>query len=134
MARIPKPYTDLGKFIRNKIEKRKTTVQELADSMDISNSHIYHILRGERTLTDEIMVKLIANLQLNDEDILFMNMLRDISRESIKVDMRNLSGYQKISLVNFIGKLNKLDINDIKMIENILNKEKGDNIELNTRE
>lgn len=55
-------YLDLGKRIREERLKLNLTQEQLAESVDVSNSYIGQIERGERSLTLETLIKIAKRL------------------------------------------------------------------------
>jgi transcriptional regulator with XRE-family HTH domain len=96
-------YKSLGKRIREERLKLKLTQEQLAESIDISNSYIGQIERGERSLTLETLIRLANRLgvtidyllqeSISLEDDNFMNQLkqlmdgRDIKQKRMALDV-----------------------------------------------
>lgn len=96
-------YKSLGKRIREERIKLKLTQEQLAESIDISNSYMGQIERGERSLTLETLIKLANRLSvtidyllkesISLEDDNFINQLkqlmdgRDIKQKQMALDV-----------------------------------------------
>lgn len=93
-------YKSLGKRIREERLKLKLTQEQLAESIDISNSYMGQIERGERSLTLETLIKLANRLSvtidyllqeyINLEDDNFINQLKQL------IDGRNIKQKQMV--------------------------------------
>ncbi|MFL0250131.1 helix-turn-helix domain-containing protein [Clostridium neuense] len=73
-------YTALGKRIREERLKLNLTQEQLAESIDVSNSYIGLIERGERSVTLETLVKIAKRLGVTVDYLL---------KESIELENDN---------------------------------------------
>jgi transcriptional regulator with XRE-family HTH domain len=91
-------YLDLGKRIRSERLKLNLTQEQLAESVDVSNSYIGQIERGERSLTLDTLIKLTIRLGVTVDYLLkesielendnFINQLKQL------LDSRNIKEKQ----------------------------------------
>lgn len=73
-------YLALGKRIREERLKLNLTQEQLAESIDVSNSYIGQIERGERSLTLETLIKIAKRLGVTVDYLL---------KESIELENDN---------------------------------------------
>lgn len=73
-------YFALGKRIREERLKLNLTQEQLAESIDVSNSYIGQIERGERSLTLETLVRIAKRLGITIDYLL---------KESIELENDN---------------------------------------------
>jgi transcriptional regulator with XRE-family HTH domain len=81
-------YKALGKRIREERLKLKLTQEQLAESIDVSNSYVGQIERGERSVTLDTLVRIVNRLgvtvdyllkeSIDLEDSNFQNQLKQI--------------------------------------------------------
>lgn len=91
-------YIKLGQRIREERLKLNLTQEQLAESVDISNSYMGQIERGERSLTLDTLIRLVNRLGVTVDYLLqdytdanddnFINQLRQL------MDGRNLKQKQ----------------------------------------
>lgn len=89
-------YKALGKRIREERLKLKLTQEQLAESIDVSNSYVGQIERGERSVTLDTLVRIVNRLgvtvdyllkeSINLEDINFQDQLKQLFDERSKAD------------------------------------------------
>lgn len=79
-------YLALGKRIREERLKLNLTQERLAESIDVSNSYIGQIERGERSLTLETLIKITNRLGVTIDYLL---------KESISIEDENIMNQLK---------------------------------------
>lgn len=70
-------YKALGKRIREERLKLRLTQEQLAESIDISNSYMGQIERGDRSLTLDTLVNLVNRLAVTVDYLLQENVNTD---------------------------------------------------------
>jgi transcriptional regulator with XRE-family HTH domain len=63
-------YTRLGQRIREERQKLKLTQSQLAEAIDISDTYVGQIERGERSLTLDTLVRLVNRLGVSIDYLL----------------------------------------------------------------
>jgi len=56
--------------IREIATRRKTTLNDLADRANVSRSHLYAVLGGERAATTDVLTKLATALRVDPHELL----------------------------------------------------------------
>ncbi len=62
-------YEELGKRIRTERIKLYLTQEKLAEKVEISESFLWHIERGDRKLSLETLVKIAQEFNVSNKDI-----------------------------------------------------------------
>lgn len=63
----PRPLTAFGEQVRALLDDRGRGEQWLAERTDVSRTHLYRVLRGEKALTDALLAKVAVELAVDPE-------------------------------------------------------------------
>jgi transcriptional regulator with XRE-family HTH domain len=112
--------TEFGKFIRKLRIDNTVTLRSMADDIGISPSYLSSVETGKRSITSSFFDSVAKYFNLGHEKIVDLRHLADISQLEISMSFKEATPEQKNSAVAFARQLNDLTADELKKIDDIL--------------
>jgi transcriptional regulator with XRE-family HTH domain len=112
--------TDFGKFVRKLRIDKTITLRSMADDIGKSPSYLSSVETGKRSITNDFFDSVAKYFNLDCRSIEKLKHLADISQREISMSLKEATPEQKNSAVAFARQLNDLTADELKKIDDIL--------------
>jgi transcriptional regulator with XRE-family HTH domain len=112
---------------RLRLNNRDEKLKDMALKLKISTAYLSSIETGKRKMNLEVLDQIIKIYKLTEEESVELKYLRDMATDEINVKVNKMDDDKKTTLINFLSQVEGLDDNELKKINLILKKQKGDN-------
>jgi len=112
--------TEFGKYIRKLRVDKTITLRSMADEIGKSASYLSSVETGKRSITNNFFDAVVGYFNLDDGKKEELRHLAAISQNEVSLSLREASPEQKNSAVAFARQLNSLNAEELKKIDDIL--------------